>query len=74
MKLTLENLYALQAAVAACGEKQVTLAMGGSVITFEFNEPDGDITEARLTYESQPSRKQLSAMLGVPEIAVATQA
>lgn len=65
MKLTAKALTRLRDAAREIGEDHVTIASDAGVITFDFSHP-GEARARVLGYETQPTRQQLSAILGIP--------
>ena len=63
--ITGKALGALRDACRQIGENQVTVATDAGVISFDFAFP-GEVRAQALGYESQPSRQQLIAILGMP--------
>ena len=60
-------LLALRGACRQLGEDEVTVATTSGVITFSFSSPH-EISAREVPFETQPTRHQLAAMLGVPAI------
>lgn len=60
-----KSLCAIRDACREIGETSVTIASDAGVITFDFSWPD-EVRAKPLAYETQPTRQQLSAILGVP--------
>lgn len=60
--ITSKFLQSLRAACEQIEESQVTVSLGGAVITFDFRSNDHVLAHV-LNYETQPTREQLLAML-----------
>ncbi len=60
-------LLALRGACRQLGEDEVTVATTSGVITFSFSEMH-EIRAQEVPYEAQPTRQQLTAILGAPSL------
>ena len=65
--ITGHAIAALQRACREIGEDHVSVATDAGVISFDFASPH-EIRGKALTFDSQPTRVQLAAMLGLRPI------